>query len=171
MHFKNLLKISCIILPCFIIIPVKAQNVNAKPADTTKVSYGYGEQDKRNVTGAVSVLPPGNFNKGAIFNPADQLAGKVSGVTITQPGGDPNQTASVSIRGQSSFFGNLSPLFVVDGVILDDASEFQNIPPGEIVSYTVLKDAASTAIYGLRGTNGVIIVTTKKGEKGHPTVS
>ena len=170
MHFKNLLKASCLFTLYFFTISVKAQNANTKPADTTKISYGYGEQPKKDVTGAVTTLTPENFNKGAIFNPIDQLAGKVAGLTITEPGGDPNQIASVSIRGRSSFLGSLSPLFVVDGVILDDAAQFQNIPPDEIDSYTVLKDASAAAIYGVRGANGVIIVTTKKGA-GRPTIS
>lgn len=135
------------------------------------VSVGYGSQRKKDVTGAVSNLSAKNFNQGAIINPVDQLAGKVSGLTITQPGGDPNQNASVRLRGQSSLSGGLSPLFVVDGVALDDPNQFQNIPPGDIASYDVLKDASAAAIYGSRGANGVIIVTTKKGSAGRAVVT
>ncbi|HTD39933.1 MAG TPA: TonB-dependent receptor [Mucilaginibacter sp.] len=137
----------------------------------TLISFGYGTQRKSDVTGAVATLTPENFNQGAIFNPVDQLVGKIAGLTITEPGGDPNQTASVQLRGQSSLLGNLSPLFVVDGVILDNAAQFQNIPPDDIASYDVLKDASAAAIYGIRGANGVIIVTTKKGVAGRPTIS
>jgi TonB-linked SusC/RagA family outer membrane protein len=139
--------------------------------EVTVVSVGYGSQRKKDVTGAVTNLSAKNFNQGAIINPVDQLAGKVSGLTITQPGGDPNQNASVRLRGQSSLTGGLSPLFVVDGIALDDPNQFQNIPPADIASYDVLKDASAAAIYGSRGANGVIIVTTKRGAAGRTTVS
>src|SRR6185437_9816942 len=109
-------------------------------------------------------------NQGAIINPIDQIAGKVAGLVITQPGGDPNQNASIRLRGQASITGGLNPLFVVDGVILDDPNQFQNIPPDDIASYDVLKDASASAIYGARGANGVIMVTTKKGAAGKTTV-
>jgi TonB-dependent SusC/RagA subfamily outer membrane receptor len=173
MNFKNLLRVSCFITLCFFAVPVMAQTV---PSDTlhagaTSTSFGYGSQRKKDVTGAVATLTPENFNQGAIFNPVDQLAGKIAGLTITEPGGDPNQTASVHLRGQSSLLGSLSPLFVVDGVILDNAAQFQNIPPDDIASYVVLKDASAAAIYGSRGANGVIIVTTKKGVTGRPVIS
>ncbi|MDO3628081.1 SusC/RagA family TonB-linked outer membrane protein [Mucilaginibacter sp. BT774] len=135
------------------------------------VSVGYGSARKKDVTGAVENISAKNFNQGAIINPIDQLSGKVAGLTITQPGGDPNQVASVRLRGQSSLSGGLSPLFVVDGVILDDPSQFQNIPPDDIASYDVLKDASAAAIYGSRGANGVIIVTTKKGASGKAVIS
>ncbi|HTK20463.1 MAG TPA: SusC/RagA family TonB-linked outer membrane protein [Mucilaginibacter sp.] len=135
------------------------------------VSVGYGSARKKDVTGAVENISAKNFNQGAIINPIDQLAGKVAGLTITQPGGDPNQVASVRLRGQSSLSGGLSPLFVVDGVILDDPNQFQNIPPDDIASYDVLKDASAAAIYGSRGANGVIIVTTKKGSTGKAVIS
>jgi TonB-dependent SusC/RagA subfamily outer membrane receptor len=173
MHFKNLLRVSCFIILCFFVMPVIAQNVSSDTLHTgaTSTSFGYGSQRKRDVTGAVATLTAENFNQGAIFNPIDQLAGKIAGLTITEPGGDPNQIASVHLRGQSSLIGSLSPLFVVDGVILDNAAQFQNIPPDDIASYVVLKDAAAAAIYGSRGANGVIIVTTKKGAPGHPVIS
>jgi iron complex outermembrane receptor protein len=135
------------------------------------VSVGYGSARKKDVTGAVENISAKNFNQGAIINPIDQLSGKVAGLTITQPGGDPNQVASVRLRGQSSLAGGLSPLFVVDGVILDNPSQFQNIPPDDIASYDVLKDASAAAIYGSRGANGVIIVTTKKGASGKAVIS
>jgi iron complex outermembrane receptor protein len=173
MPFKNLLKISCFIALCFFVMPVMAQNVSSDTLHTgaTSTSFGYGLQRKKDVTGAVATLTPENFNQGAIFNPVDQLAGKIAGLTITESGGDPNQIASIHLRGQSSLLGSLSPLFVVDGVILDDAAQFQNIPPDDIASYVVLKDASAAAIYGSRGANGVIIVTTKKGTAGHPVIS
>jgi TonB-linked SusC/RagA family outer membrane protein len=151
-------------------------NITLTPSSTslsevTVVSVGYGSQRKKDLTGAVENLSAKNFNQGAIINPVDQLAGKVAGLTITQPGGDPNQNASVRLRGQSSLSGGLSPLFVVDGIALDDPNQFQNIPPGDIASYDVLKDASAAAIYGSRGANGVIIVTTKKGVAGRTTIT
>jgi len=135
------------------------------------VSIGYGTQRKKDVTGAVSNVQAKNFNQGAIINPIDQLSGKVAGLVITQPGGDPNQVASVRLRGQSSITGGVNPLFVVDGVVLDDPNQFQNIPPDDIASYDVLKDASAAAIYGARGANGVIIVTTKKGAAGKSVIT
>jgi len=173
MHLKNLLKAICFITLCFFVMPVMAQKVLPDTSHTraTSTSFGYGLQRKADVTGAVATLTAENFNQGAIFNPVDQLAGKIAGLTIIEPGGDPNQIADVRIRGQSSFLGSLSPLFVVDGVILDNAAQFQNIPPDDIASYDVLKDASASAIYGSPGANGVIIVTTKKGAAGHPIIS
>lgn len=182
MLFKNLLTGTCFITLCFFAMPVIAQNVpvTGKVTDSihslpvpkeTLINFGYGTQRKSDVTGAIATLIPQNFNQGAIFNPVDQLTGKISGLAITEPGGDPNQVASVSLRGQSSLLGNLSPLFVVDGVLLDNAAQFQNIPPDDIASYDILKDASAAAIYGSRGANGVIIVTTKKGMAGHPIIS
>ncbi|MBS1529720.1 MAG: SusC/RagA family TonB-linked outer membrane protein [Bacteroidetes bacterium] len=135
------------------------------------VSIGYGTARKKDLTGAVENIGSKNFNQGAIINPVDQLAGKVAGLVITQPGGDPNQNASVRLRGQSSLKGGLNPLIVVDGMILDDPNQFQNIPPDDIASYDVLKDASAAAIYGARGANGVIIVTTKKGQAGKAVVT
>ncbi len=140
-------------------------------SEVTVVSIGYGSARKKDVTGAVSNLSAKNFNQGGITNPLDQLAGKVAGLVITQPGGDPNQSASIRLRGQSSLQGGQSPLFVVDGVILNDPNQFQNIPPSDIASYDVLKDASAAAIYGSRGANGVIIVTTKRGAAGKASVT
>jgi iron complex outermembrane receptor protein len=130
------------------------------------VSVGYGSQRKKDLTGAVSNISSKDFNQGTIINPLDQIQGKVAGVVITQGGGDPNQTATVRLRGQTSLSGSQSPLFVVDGIQLDDPAQFQNIPPGDIATYDILKDASATAIYGSRGANGVILVTTKRGSAG-----
>jgi TonB-linked SusC/RagA family outer membrane protein len=134
------------------------------------VSVGYGTQRKKDLTGAVANIGAKDFNQGAIINPLDQIQGKVAGVVITEAGGDPNQTATIRLRGQTSISGDQSPLFVVDGIQLSDPNQFQNIAPGDIESYDVLKDASATAIYGSRGANGVIIVNTKKGKAGHTQV-
>jgi iron complex outermembrane receptor protein len=140
-------------------------------SEVTVVSVGYGTVRKKDLTGAVENISSKSFNQGAIINPIDQIAGKVAGLVVTQPGGDPNQNASIRLRGQSSITGGVNPLFVVDGIILDDPNQFQNIPPDDIASYDVLKDASAAAIYGSRGANGVIIVTTKKGAAGRTVVS
>ncbi|MBB6128658.1 SusC/RagA family TonB-linked outer membrane protein [Mucilaginibacter lappiensis] len=134
------------------------------------VSVGYGSSRKKDLTGAVSNIGAKDFNQGAIINPLQQVQGKVAGLVITQGGGDPNQNATVRLRGQTSLTGSQSPLFVVDGIQLDDPTQFQNIPPGDIASYDVLKDASATAIYGARGANGVIIVNTKRGSAGKTQV-
>ncbi|WP_419700040.1 SusC/RagA family TonB-linked outer membrane protein [Mucilaginibacter sp. NFX135] len=134
------------------------------------VSVGYGSSRKKDLTGAVSNVSAKDFNQGAIINPLQQVQGKVAGLVITQGGGDPNQNATVRLRGQTSLTGSQSPLFVVDGIQLDDPTQFQNIPPGDIASYDVLKDASATAIYGARGANGVIIVNTKRGSAGKTQV-
>ncbi|HWD86588.1 MAG TPA: SusC/RagA family TonB-linked outer membrane protein [Mucilaginibacter sp.] len=147
-------------------------NANATQLnEVAVVSIGYGTTRKKDLTGAVENITSKSFNQGAIINPIDQLAGKVAGLVITQPGGDPNQTASIRLRGQSSLSGGQSPLFVVDGVVLDDPRQFQDIPADDIASYDVLKDASAAAIYGARGINGVIIVTTKKGAAGKTTIN
>lgn len=143
-----------------------ATNLN----EVVVVGVGYGSQRKKDVTGAVESIGAKDFNQGAVINPMQQIQGKVAGVTITSAGGDPNATVNIQIRGQTSITGNQQPLIVVDGVILDDPNQFQQIQPGDIASYDILKDASATAIYGSRGANGVVIVTTKKGAAGKTTV-
>jgi iron complex outermembrane receptor protein len=134
------------------------------------VSTGYGTQRKKDLTGAITNVGAKDFNQGAIINPLDQIQGKVAGVVIIEGGGDPNQSADIRLRGQTSIYGDQSPLFVVDGIQLNDPTQFQNIAPSDIESYDILKDASATAIYGSRGANGVIIVTTKKGKAGHAQI-
>lgn len=135
------------------------------------VVVGYGTQKAKDVSGAVSNITSKDFSKGIVTNPMQQIQGKVSGLVITQPGGDPNQNVIIRLRGQTSLTGGQTPLIVVDGVPLDDPSEVANIPPGDIASYDVLKDASATAIYGSRGANGVIIINTKKGAAGKTQVT
>jgi len=132
------------------------------------IGVGYGTERKKDLTGAVESISAKDFNQGAIINPLSQLEGKVAGLVITQQGGNPNdQGAKISIRGQTSISGDQSPLFVVDGVAVPgNSSLYQDLSPSDIASYDVLKDASATAIYGSRGANGVIIVTTKKGRGG-----
>lgn len=135
------------------------------------VVVGYGTQKAKDVSGAIANISVQNFNKGIVTNPIQQIQGKVSGLVITQPGGDPNQNAIIRLRGQTSLTGGQTPLIVVDGVPLDDPSQIANISPDDIESYDVLKDASATAIYGSRGANGVIIINTKRGRAGKTQVT
>lgn len=134
------------------------------------VVIGYGTARKKDVTGAVANVSSKDFNQGIVTNPIQQIQGKVAGLVITTPGGDPNQAPLIRLRGQTSLSGGQNPLIVVDGVPLDNPDMLNNIPPGDIESYDILKDASATSIYGSRGANGVIIVNTKKGHAGKSVV-
>ncbi|MEP7319435.1 MAG: carboxypeptidase-like regulatory domain-containing protein, partial [Panacibacter sp.] len=134
------------------------------------VVVGYGSAKKKDVTGAVSNITSKDFNQGAILNPIAQIQGKVPGLVITAPSGDPNANPSIRLRGQTSLAGGQNPLIVVDGIPLDDVNQLSNIAAGDIASYDVLKDASATSIYGSRGANGVIMVTTKKGKAGQSKI-
>ncbi len=156
-------------------VPISGSTVNVQLSSGKNleeiVVIGYGTQKAKDVSAAVSSISAADFNKGVVTNPMQQIQGKVSGLVITQPGGDPNQSAIIRLRGQTSLTGGQTPLIVVDGVPLDDPSQIANIPPGDIASYDVLKDASATAIYGSRGANGVIIINTKKGQAGKTQVN
>ena len=136
------------------------------------VVIGYGVAKKSDLTGAVSALKPDAKNKGLVVNPQDMLAGKVAGVNITSNDGAPGSGAMIRIRGGSSLNASNDPLIVIDGLAMDNdgvkglSNPLSMINPQDIESFNVLKDASATAIYGSRGSNGVIIITTKKGSKG-----
>lgn len=132
------------------------------------VVIGYGVQKKTDKTGAVSQIKADELNGGAITDPMQAMQGKASGVMITRQGGDPNAGFSVRIRGAAGFESNTQPLYVVDGVPGVDPT---TIAPEDIESINVLKDAASTAIYGSRGANGIIIMTTKRGSAGKSIIN
>ena len=133
------------------------------------VVIGYGTSTRRDVTGAVGSVLEKDMNKGALVNPLQLIGGKLAGVNITQTGSEPGAAPYVRIRGISSLIGGNDPLVVVDG-IQGNMDLLNQIPPTEISSIDVLKDASATAIYGSRGAPGVIIVTTKKGAAGRTTV-
>lgn len=120
---------------------------------------GYGTQKKTDKTGAVSNVKAEELNSGRITDPIKGMQGKAAGVLISKKGGDPNSGYSVKIRGQSGLSAGTNPLYVVDGIPGVDPT---TIAPEDIESFNVLKDASSTAIYGARGANGVIMITTKK---------
>ena len=148
------------------------------------VVVGYGVQKKSDVTGATTTLDEKGFNAGVVVSPAEMMKGRISGVQVTSNSGEPGSGSTVRIRGNSSIRANQSPLYVIDGVPLNitsaslgaagvaginasakkDPLEFLN--PDDIATVTVLKDASATAIYGSRGANGVILITTKNGKKG-----
>lgn len=141
--------------------------------DTTElkevVLIGYGSTTRKDVTGAVSSIAAKDMNQGAIVNPLQLISGKSAGVNITQTGSEPGSTPSVRIRGISSLIGGSDPLVVVDG-LQGNMDLLNQIPPSEIASMDILKDASATAIYGSRGAAGVIIVSTKKNKAGRTSV-
>lgn len=134
------------------------------------VVTGYATVKKKELTSAIASVSSKDFNQGNVTNSILQIQGKVSGLSIVQSSGDPNSEPTIRLRGQTSLFGNQTPLVVVDGVQLENIGQLSNIPPGDIETYDVLKDASATSIYGSRGANGVIIVTTKKGANGQTKV-
>ena len=127
------------------------------------VVIGYGTMDKKELTSAISHVGEKDFLTISSLDPSMMIQGKVAGVSITNTGaGDPNNQASIQIRGVSSRSAGLGPLVVIDGV---PGGNLTNINPNDIASFDIHKDGAASAIYGTRGSNGVIVVTTKKGTK------
>lgn len=129
------------------------------------VVIGYGTQKKADVTSAVVSVKPEDFTVGNVNNAGDLIRGKVAGLTITKPSGDPGQSTQISLRGIVSVSGNAQPLVLVDGV----PGDLSSVPPENIASVDVLKDASAAAIYGTRGAGGVIIITTKTGLREQKT--
>lgn len=136
------------------------------------VIIGYGEVQKKDATGAVQNISAKDFNKGVLTSPQDLIVGKFAGVNVTSGGGAPGSTATIRIRGGSSLKATNDPLIVIDGFPIDNtapggiSNPLSQINPNDIETFTVLKDASATAIYGSRASNGVIIITTKKGKEG-----
>lgn len=143
------------------------------------VVIGYGAVKKSDLTGSVTALKPDSKNKGLVVNAQDMISGKVAGVNVTTNSGEPGVGTQIRIRGGSSLSASNDPLVVIDGVPMDNnkvgntgSNVLSTINPQDIESFNILKDASATAIYGSRGSNGVIIITTKKGRKGQkPSVS
>ena len=128
------------------------------------VLIGYGSQQRKAVTTAVSKVETEDFNQGVVTSPLELINGKVTGLQITRAGGnDPNAGTSIQLRGVTSITGSTSPLIVIDGI---PGGNLDLLQQNDIESFDVLKDGAAAAIYGTRGTNGVILITTKKGKKG-----
>jgi TonB-linked SusC/RagA family outer membrane protein len=127
------------------------------------VVVGYGTQKKTDVTGALSVISTKEFAQQPVTRLDQVLQGRATGVQVTQSNGSPGGDSKIRVRGANSVLGNNDPLYVIDGYI---GADYNLLNPSDIGSIQVLKDAASTSIYGSRGANGVIIITTKKGAKG-----
>lgn len=138
------------------------------------VVIGYGTSKKKDLTGAVATISTKDFNKGQVTTPDQLIQGKAPGIQITLNSGQPGAGSTVRIRGGASLGATNDPLYVIDGVPLTTgsigniANPLATINPNDIESFTVLKDANATAIYGSRASNGVIIITTKKGKSGKP---
>ncbi len=176
------------------VVAIPASNtVNVSLVSTTNalnevVVVGYGTQRRADVTGAVTSLSTKDFNSGSVASANQLFQGRASGINVTSTSGQPGAASSVRIRGGTSINGNNNPLYVVDGVPLDNSSAspsttsplnaneagtdpLSTINPADIESIDVLKDASAAAIYGNRAANGVIIITTKRGRSGKPVVA
>ena len=136
------------------------------------VVIGYGTVKKNDATGSVTAIKAEEKNKGLTVSPQDMIAGKVAGVNVATSTGQPGGGSAIRIRGGSSLTASNDPLIVIDGVVMSSGSveglsnPLSSVNPTDIESFTVLKDASATAIYGSRASNGVIIITTKKGKTG-----
>ncbi|WP_240643080.1 SusC/RagA family TonB-linked outer membrane protein [Sinomicrobium pectinilyticum] len=146
--------------------------INVKMAEDNQsldevVVVGYGTQSRRSVTTSVAKVSAEDFNQGVVTSPLNLIQGKIPGLAITQPGGNnPNSSASFQIRGVTSVTGDRSPLIVIDGI---PGGNLDLLQPNDIESFDILKDGAAAAIYGTRGNNGVILITTKTGKAGKTT--
>ena len=151
--------------------------VNVSLSQTTDqlsdvVVIGYGSVRKKDLTGSVSTVSAKDFNTGAISTPEQLIAGKVAGVSIISNSGAPGSGSTIRIRGGASLNASNDPLIVIDGMPIDgggisgQANALALINPNDIESFSVLKDASAAAIYGARASNGVILITTKKGKAG-----
>ncbi len=136
------------------------------------VQVGYGSVKKKDATGAVTIITAKDFQKGSITSADQLLAGKAPGVRITSGGGGPDSAPNIRIRGGSSLNASNNPLIVIDGIPIDNvnpagiSNPLSLVNPNDIESFSILKDASATAIYGSRASNGVILITTKKGTSG-----
>jgi len=159
--------------PQDVIIGASALTVSLTQVSTTLndvVVIGYGSVKKKDITGSIVSVSSKEFQTGSITSPEQLIAGKVAGVTITSNGGQPGSGSTIRIRGGTSLNATNDPLVVIDGVPLSSVN-LQGINPDDIESFSILKDAAATAIYGSRASNGVIIVTTKRGNSGKPQIN
>jgi len=141
------------------------------------VVIGYGTVKSKDITGSIATVTSKDFNQGAVTTPEQLIQGKVAGVSIISNSGAPGAGSTIRIRGGASINGSNDPLIVIDGVPISNggiagaANPLSLINPADIESFTVLKDASSAAIYGNRASNGVILITTKKGQSGKPVIN
>ena len=134
------------------------------------IVIGYGTSTKKDLTGAVAKAPIADMLKAPVSNFTDALSGRVSGVIVSSSDGQPGAPPKITIRGNNSVTQDNSPLYVIDGFPIEGPN-LGSINPQDIESIEVLKDASATAIYGARGANGVIMITTKKGKVGPPSIN
>jgi iron complex outermembrane receptor protein len=155
-------------------------NFGLKPENTNLnevVVIGYGTQKSKDLTGSIATVTAKDFNTGSVTTPEQLIQGKVAGVSITSNSGAPGSGSTITIRGGASINGGNDPLIVLDGVplspdgIAGSANPLNLINPNDIESFSILKDASAAAIYGNRASNGVIIITTKKGQSGKPVIN
>ena len=149
--------------------------VNAQVADSLKekkieevVVIGYGSVKKKNATSAIENIKADVFDSRPIYNVGQALQGNAAGVSVIQNSGKPGQSLNVKIRGNNSISSGVNPLYVVDGIQTNDIS---GINPDDIVDLTILKDATSAAIYGINGSSGVVIITTKRAKTDKPQLN
>lgn len=146
------------------VIDITGSMVNVKLAPGEQLSevvvVGYGTQKAKEVTSAVTSVKSEDFNKGNISDPIQLIQGKVAGLSIVKPGGDPNQDFTIRLRGLSTFGSNTQPLIIIDGV---QGASLNSVDPQDIATMDILKDASAAAIYGTKAAQGVILITTKKG--------
>ena len=159
-----------------------AENIKVALAEDTRemdevVVIGYGKVKKNDLTGSVTAISADKMVRGAATSATDLLVGKAAGVSVISDGGAPGAGATIRIRGGSSLSASNNPLVVIDGVAVDDggidgmSNPLSTVHPNDIETFTILKDASATAIYGSRASNGVILITTKKGKSGKPRIS
>ena len=162
--------------------PISASTMNVQLTQTSTalgevVVIGYGTARKKDLTGSVTTVSSKDFQGGAISTPEQLISGKVAGVSITSNGGAPGSGSTIRIRGGASLNASNDPLIVIDGMPIENASisgvanPLSLINPNDIETFTVLKDASAAAIYGSRASNGVILITTKKGKSGKPVMN
>ncbi|MEE1546770.1 MAG: SusC/RagA family TonB-linked outer membrane protein [Prevotella pectinovora] len=173
---KSTLKISYIGYETVSVAAGQNINVILKEDAATKlddvVVIGYGRAKKTDLTGSITAMKPDELSKGITNNASDMLVGKVAGVDVQTTGGMPGAGAQIRIRGGASLSASNDPLYVIDGLVIDNntakgmSNILANINPNDIENFTVLKSASATAIYGSRASNGVVIITTKKGRSG-----
>lgn len=150
-------------------VPIAGRSeLDVRLADVTYVGeelvvVGYGTQERRQITGSVASLDAADFATGNVNSPSELIQGRVAGLQVTTRSGNPNDNAEIRLRGISSFGANQEPLVVVDGVI---GGNLDNVDPNDIETIDVLKDASAAAIYGTRGSAGVILITTREGRGG-----
>ena len=155
-------------------IEIKGKNkIDVTLSDDTKaldevVVIGYGTAKRKDITGSVATVSSEVLSAVPVASATEALQGKMAGVQITTTEGSPDAEMKIRVRGGGSITGDNTPLFIVDGFPVESISD---IPASDIEDMTVLKDASSTAIYGSRGANGVILVTTKSGKEGKLSVS